>query len=204
MSSISKPARERLIQLSRLLEQLEKEAISNVTSSEIERRTKWSNFTIRRDISLLGIPCASSLGYSTRGLKEAIHKVLGINATITNCCIVGLGRLGSALMGFEGFAQSSFRIVAGFDSNVNRTEILQADFPLYPTSKMEGIIKRENIQVAILAVPEKAAQEIATRLCNYGITGIVNYTSAILSVDSSTKIINISVIDALQNLVAQH
>lgn len=199
--SISKPARERLIQLVRLLEQVQStEPLAVITSADIEKRTGWTNATVRRDISLLGINCASSAGYSIAALIEAIKAVLNISRSEKKCCIVGLGRLGSALLEFEGFARSSFKIAAGFDSNVNRTEILSAPFPLYPTSKMEAVIAQEGIEYGILAVPERAAQEAADRLCKCGIKGIVNYTSVVLRVNDGTMVENISVIDALQKL----
>lgn len=202
IQTISKPARERLIQLTRLLETLENESWNLITSSEIQKRTGWTSFTIRRDISLLNKNCATSAGYDVKALREAICNELGISTVERRCCIVGLGRLGSALLGFKGFASSSFRIVAGFDSSVNRTETLSADFPLYPTSRLETIIASEKIEYAILTVPEKVAQETALRLANCGIKGIVNYTSTILSVPSGTVVENISVIDALQKLTS--
>ena len=59
---VSKPTRERLIKLVRLLEQLEKAGKLTVSSAEIQQKTGWTSFTIRRDISSLGIRCASPIG----------------------------------------------------------------------------------------------------------------------------------------------
>lgn len=200
VQNISKPARERLIQLARLLEHIENDSCSVITSSEIQKRTGWSSFTIRRDISLLESECSTKAGYDIAALRKAICSELGITNAEKKCCIVGLGNLGSALIGFN-FGKS-FKIVAGFDSNVNRTETLTADFPLYTTSRMQQIIQQEGIEYAILAVPEKVAQETATKLAVSGIKGIVNFSSAILSVEGGTIVENISVVDALQKLVS--
>lgn len=199
--SISKPAKERLIQLVRLLEYVQStEDLTVITSADIEVRTGWTNATVRRDISLLGVNCASTAGYSISSLIEVIKEVLNISMSVKKACIVGLGRLGSALLEFEGFACSSFTIAAGFDSSVNRTEILRSPFPLYPTSRMEAVIAQEGIEYAILAVPERSAQEVAERLCACGIKGIVNYTSVLLRLSPQTAVENISVIDALQKV----
>lgn len=197
---VSKPTRERLIKLVRLLELLDKTGKKTVSSAEIQQRTGWTSFTIRRDISSLGIRCATSTGYEISELSTNIRKALNVGTTEKNCCIVGLGKLGFALAEYSSFSKSSFKIVAGFDTSVNRTETLRTSFPLYPTSKMEQVISQEKIEYAILAVPENAAQETAVRLSQCGIKGIVNYTAAILRVPSSTKIENLSVLDALQNL----
>lgn len=199
---ISNPARARLVSLARLLEDLEHDGISVITSAEIEKRTGWTSFTVRRDISLLAVSCAGPAGYSVAALKDAISGALGIRSAGRKCCIVGLGRMGAALIGFEGFSRSSFTIAAGFDSNVNKTEILRADFPLYSTNKMEEVIAREQIEFAILTVPEKAAQKTADRLVKSGIKGIVNYTAALLSVPPRVYLENLSIIDALQKLAA--
>ncbi|NLK46079.1 MAG: redox-sensing transcriptional repressor Rex [Treponema sp.] len=197
---ISKPARERLIRLARLLEQFEKSGKTTVSSAEIQNRTGWTSFTIRRDVSMLGVRCANTTGYNVSLLKKTIRNTLSLGKAEKRCCIVGLGRLGEALAGFSGFANSSFVIVAGFDSNVNRTETLRAPFPLYSTSKMEQVIANEKIEYAILAVPETVAEQISLRLSVCGIRGIVNYTTAILHLPETTAVENLSVIDALQNL----
>jgi redox-sensing transcriptional repressor len=116
---------------------------------------------------------------------------------------VGLGRLGSAFLDYAGFQESSFTLAAGFDSNVNRVEILKADFPLYPSFKMKEVIGRFDITYAILCVPPAQAQTTAEKLVECGITGIVNFTPSILSVPAGIEVENVSVIDALGTLNAR-
>jgi len=116
-----------------------------------------------------------------------------------NCCIVGLGRLGAALLD-ENLVESPFVIKAGFDSNVNRVEILRSTFPLYPANEMQFVIKSEKISYAILTVQNKDAQQMADRLVKAGITGIVNMTNVMLKVPENIKVENISIFNAL-NLV---
>ncbi len=200
--TISKPARERLIKLARLMELLENESCFVITSSEIQKKTGWTDATIRRDISFLETDCATPNGYDVSCLRSAIYRELGLDADEKRCCIVGLGKLGSALLEYSGFAGTLFKIVAGFDSSANRCETLAADFPLYPTSRMESVIKNENIEYAILTVPEKSAQQTASKLVQMGIKGIVNYTPAVLSVPEGVYVENISVLDALQKIAA--
>ncbi|MDD7416749.1 MAG: redox-sensing transcriptional repressor Rex [Treponemataceae bacterium] len=203
---LPKPTQERLIKLLSVLDQLEKEnqklitPKTTVTSAIIEHRTGWSRDTVRRDISLLDLQCGSSVGYNIAELKKAIQQKFNIGERIHNCCIVGLGRLGSALLYFEGFKETSFVMRAGFDSNVNRTEVLDSPFPLYPLSKMESVVKNEKIDFAVLAVPEGDAVETAERLAKCGIKGIVNYTMAVLNLPPYIRVENISIVDALQRV----
>lgn len=203
MVAIPKPTAERLSQLARLLSQRGK--TSPISSAEIEHMTGWTSHTIRKDISSLeaGPEIATSTGYDPKRLSQAIQTSLNLTDSATKCCIVGLGRLGSAFLEYAGFRNSPFSLCAGFDSNVNRVEILKADFPLYPTFKMKDIIPRLGISFAILSVPPEQAQDTTNRLIDCGITGIANFTPAILSVPSGIEIENISILDALGSLSAR-
>lgn len=201
---IPKPTAERLSQLARLLEQ-RKSRTTPISSGEIEQLTGWPSNTIRKDISALNTDSdiSTTSGYDPVKLAAAIRANLGFSDTARKCCIVGLGRLGSAFLDYAGFAGSSFELCAGFDSNVNRIEILKADFPLYPTFKMKDVISRTGIAFAILCVPPEQAQSTADKLVECGILGIVNFTPAILSVPHGIEIENVSIIDALGSLTAR-
>ena len=201
---ISKPTRERLIKLIRLLRQVELTGKEKISSTEIQQRTGWTNFTVRRDISSVGIKCSSSTGYDVSILKSELMKYLKLDEAEKPCCIVGLGLMGEAFATSNCFQGSNFVIVAGFDSSVNRIETLNTSFPLYSTLKMEQVIKENGIEYAILTVPEKVAQETAMKLSMFGIKGIVNFTSAVLRLPPETKVENLSVVDSLQNLSARN
>lgn len=196
--SISEPTKRRLVALLKLLEVVNTQKI---TSVEISRISGWKDSLVRFDLKSAGISGGVSNGYDVEKLKKSITEVLGIENSIENkCCIVGLGRIGSAMLDTSIFLGSGFQIVAGFDANVNRTEILRSTFPLYPLSRLESVILAEKIEYAILCVLEKDAQSVAVRLEKCGIKGIVNYTSSVLNVGDSMKIENVSPVTALMNV----
>lgn len=197
MKEIPGPSKRRLVLLERLLADYKKRTI---TSQEIESLTGWSAAVIRRDISLLDVHCGASNGYKVAELSASLNKVLNITQEIQKCCIVGLGKLGQALLDTEELDSSSFKVVAGFDSNVNRTEVLRSVFPLHPTTMLESVIKSERISYAILCVPPHEAQSTASRLAACGIKGIMNYTPCVLSVPASVAVENVSLLTTLQTL----
>lgn len=201
---IPKPTAERLSQLARLLEQ-QGTRVTPISSAEIEQLTGWPSNTIRKDISTLDTngDISTNSGYDPKKLANAINKALGYTEEAQKCCIIGLGRLGSAFLDYSGFAGSTFMLCAGFDSNVNRIEILKADFPLFPTFKMKEIIPRFGIRHVILCVPQSQAQTTTDKIVEYGIKGIVNFTPSILSAPSGVEIENVSIIDALGALTAR-
>lgn len=214
MLYLSEPTKKRLVVLSRLLQQeiekkdtLSGENAANlcISSKRISELTGWTDATIRRDISLLGIKCGASKGYNARVLLATIKTFLTPESCKESrkCCIVGLDSFGVALLNYKGFTESGFTVVAGFDENVNRVELLNANFPLYPASRLEQVIQKEAISYGVLAVPDSKANSYAQRLCKAGITGIVNCTGAVITVSEGVAIENASVTGALQNLVAK-
>ena len=199
---IPEPSKRRLVLLERLLARYSEKTI---TSQKIEQLTKWSAAVIRRDISLLDIHCGASNGYKVAELKSALEKLLNLNNEADlKCCIIGLGKMGQVLLYNSELESSPFKLIAGFDSNVNRTEVLRSSFPLHPTTMLESVIKEEKIDYAILTVETEEAQLIADRLSCTGIKGIVNYTSCLLTVPKEIQVENVSLITALETLSASN
>lgn len=218
MKKISAPAKKRLVLLSRFLSQfLEKSEEDfqkknqngklnrrKITSVEISQKTGWSEATIRRDISLLELRNGVSNGYDAEILKNAIDGAFYLGAGENGshkCCIVGLGNLGQAFLENSVFAGGGFSLVAGFDSNQNRVEIIKSKIPLYQTLDLEKIIRQKKIEFAILTVDDEMAQKMTDRLVKYGVKGIVNYTNVILTVPEGFKLKNASPEKSLANLL---
>ncbi|GHU10237.1 redox-sensing transcriptional repressor Rex [Spirochaetia bacterium] len=178
---------------------LEKREDGLITSAEIEKLSGWSSHTIRRDISYLGsVGC--SAGYDTQKVAQLIQVALGLDRK-RHICVVGLGRLGSAFLnaGVE-LLNKEFELAAGFDSNVNRVEILKSSAPLYPAYKMGEIIRRFSIELALLCVPAEAAQQAAEKLAASGITGILNFAPVSLSLPPEIAVRNVYLLDELRSL----
>ena len=192
---IPEATRKRMLLLLNLLGVWPKDKI---TSVDISGQTGWKDSLIRHDLWLLGYNKGVSNGYQVVDLQKAINQALGLEAQLTNVCIVGLGRLGAALLDESLVEGSSFVIKAGFDSNVNRVEILRSNFPLYPAHDMNWVIKQEKITLAILAVADKDAQNMTDKLVAAGVSGIVNMTRAVLKVPSDVKVEDLSILNALK------
>lgn len=187
--------RKRMLILQNLLQNWQSEKITSVQISEI---TGWKDSLIRHDLWLLGYNKGVSNGYLKDDLQAAIGQALGFESEEVNCCIVGLNRLGAALLDDATTEGSVFKIKAGFDSNVNRVEILRSTFPLYPATEMSWVIKKENIRLAILTVADKDAQTMCDRLVKAGITGIVNMTNSVLRVPENVRLENLSILNSLK------
>ena len=179
-----------------------------ITSVQIEEITGWKDSLIRHDFWLLKFAGGVSNGYLVNELEEKIRQALGIKTLIEKeekkkCCSVGLGRFGSALLDESFIDESNFIIKAGFDSNVNRVEILHSTFPLYPANEIQFVVKKEKIEYAILTVPQKEVAIMCARLTKAGIKGIVNMTDSVLTVPENIKVENLSIKNALNMLISE-
>ena len=168
------------------------EELEQVIKSALNISFKKDTFMLSKKESNVAYTSDSSTAVVGSGSAEGIFKKV---------CIAGLGRLGASLLDQNLFDNSVFEICAGFDSNVNRVEILRSTFPLYPASEMDFVIKREKISFAILTVADKDAQTMANRLIKAGISGIVNMTNVLLKVPQNVKVENLSIITALNLLL---
>ena len=208
MSKLPKPTRQRLILLLELLERWEK---NKITSVEIASLLGCKDTLVRYDFRFVDVPAGVSNGYSRDELKAAVQAGLESGrgeATfqgavqgrfkLKNVCIVGLGRIGAALLDDGIFDKSGFKVCAGFDSNVNRVELLRSSFELYPASRIESVLKVLSIEYAFLCCGESEAQKMADRLVVAGIKGIVNYTRTVVKVPENVKVQNVSPVMALK------
>ena len=202
LNDLPPATRKRLVQLEELLKSWSGEKI---TSAKICELTGWKDSLVRHDLWMIKNTVVEPVETTVRGWKNGYNTAdllaevqFIIKSETQNVCIAGLGRLGAALLDDGLFSGSQFVIKAGFDSNVNRVEILRSTFPLYPAAEMNWVIKQEKITLAILAVADKDAQSMCDRLVKAGITGIVNMTKMVLTVPEGIKIENLSVLNALK------
>ena len=174
-----------------------------VTSAQAEQLTGWPRETIRKDISCLsgagGQAIGNSAGYDPLVLIPLIKNALELDRR-RKFCVVGLGRLGSAYLNSSPPELAEFELAAGFDSNVNRVEILKAQVPLYPAYKMPEVISRFGIEIALLCVPAEAAQAAAEKCTAAGVMGILNFAPVHLHLPPAVAVRNVFVTDALRSL----
>ncbi|MDR2728274.1 MAG: redox-sensing transcriptional repressor Rex [Chitinispirillales bacterium] len=197
------PAVSRLCAIYRLLDDLSAQGTAFVSSGALGEMLGVGAHNIRKDISYLletaGVSAKN--GYDVKRLKEQISRALGFD-TEGRACIVGLGRLGLAILREELFFNDNVRVVAGFDSNINLVETIKADIGVYPSFEMTDVVKRLNVKLAILTVPSQNAQECANRLVQGGVKGIVNFTSAVIKTEPFVKVRNVDLTGELKILSA--
>ena len=182
-----------------LLSLLEKWKRNHITSKEIAVLLGVKDSLVRYDFAFLKFPSdhrGFKNGYEISVLKEDVRAAILSEeesfGTEKRICIVGLGRLGAALLDNSFFEGSGFKVCAGFDSSLNRVELIRSTFELFPASRIENVCAAKKIEYAVLCCEENEVQKMADRLVKAGIKGIVNYTNAVFVVPDCVKVQNIS------------
>jgi len=187
------PSISRLLTVSRLLDRYEQERVVSVSSTDIGRRLGVKADSIRKDVSYLGEIGNYGGGYDVIKLKEHIRKKLDLDRK-RKLCVVGLGRLGTAILHYTDFNDRGFMVVAGFDSNINKLETIKSAIELHPAHEIADVVRRKGIEIGVIAVPEKAAQETADRLTEGGIRGIINFSPCSLRINKKVMFRNMDLL----------
>lgn len=163
-----------------LKEQLKK-GVQYTSATNIANDLSLIPIQVRKDLSFTGIIGKPKLGYEVKELINFISNFLGWNNT-KNAFLVGVGNLGEAILGYNGFKEIGVNILCGFDMDdkkigkeINGIKILHID-------KMTSLVKRMKIKIGIITVPADSAQKIADLMVSSGIKAIWNFSPIKLKV----------------------
>jgi len=173
---------------------------TRVSSNELSDAVKFDAATIRRDFSYFGALGKRGYGYDVQALLDFFGEILNQD-TLASVALVGVGNLGQALLNFNFHQSSNARISAAFDVNEDIVNTIQSGVPVYSLDDLEKQISDQRIEVAILTVPAKVAQEVAKRLAAAGVHGILNFTPLRLDVPSNVRVQNVDLTNELQTLL---
>ena len=173
----------------RILEKLIGEGEQFVSSKRLSEIAGLSDVQVRKDISNFGKVGRPRVGYRTTELKKVLEEFISKN--IVHVVLFGAGNLGSAILRYPKFHQDKIRILAAFDKNKSKIGRRINGVLVYDIKEAPEIIRRIRADIAIIAVPEKSSQQIASLIVSCGVKGIVNFSPASISVPKSVFVRNI-------------
>lgn len=170
---------------------LAEQGTKSISSRKLAERVHLNPHQIRKDFSYFGAFGTRGVGYDVATMIKQIRTILKLNVT-RGAALVGLGKVGSALLGYPGFRMYGFEIAAVFDNNPKKIGRKIAGITVENVSRLKTL-KNKNIRLAIIAVPAGPAQEIADRLVKAGVNGILNFAPRYLAVPKKIKVITIDI-----------
>ena len=193
MKRIADSTVRRLSAYLRFLEDFESRGLATISSDELAKRGGTTSAQVRKDLSFFGSFGKRGLGYSVPELAGRLREILGLGRD-WRVIIVGTGKIGAALARHHGFQQRGFTIIAAYD---NDPAIIGADLDgigVRDIAHLESDVRRQHPDIAVLAVPEDAAQPVTDRLVKAGIKAILNFAPAQLHVpaDVTVKTVNMA------------
>lgn len=172
---------------------------TNVYSYTISQETGYSAALIRKDFSRLHVQGRRRGGYAIDHLLNVINSYFGSEDT-KRVVLVGMGNIGNAIAQYRGFEEQKIKIVAGFDIDPAKYKKKYL-IPVFSFERCNEVIKDQQVDAAIIAVPAISAQEVCDQLLQCGITGIMNFSPVNLKAPDHVYISNIRLSDELLNVI---
>ena len=183
----------------RALALLKSEGIEFISSRGLGSRLRMTPAQIRKDLSFFGKFGRQGRGYNVSRLHSELQQILGLDKKWL-MALVGVGRLGRAILDYKGFTPEGFKIVAAFENDPNLIGKKVSGVLIEDIAELETSLKDKKVDIAIVAVPSSDAQMVIDKLVKSGISAILNYAPICISVPRGVRLQGIDPVLALQSM----
>lgn len=173
-STISRPTLLRLPRYLSYLKALGQDAPKYISATGIAEALGLGQVQVRKDLAQVSNSGRPKVGYVTKRLMAEIETFLGYNNS-NDAILVGAGRLGRALLGYEGFISYGLNIVAAFDANPAFAGAEESGKRIFTMDKLNEVCGRLRVRIGIITVPAPHAQSVCDALVDAGIKAIWNF-----------------------------
>jgi redox-sensing transcriptional repressor len=178
---VPNPAVRRLSLYLRQLEAFKRKDRRTVSSKQLGESLGLTDAQVRKDFAYFGQFGHPGIGYRVDDLIGQVKRILGTDKT-WNVLLVGAGNLGRALLAYRGFDQKGFRLVAVFDADPGKVGKKHGGFVIQSLAEMAATVQKQNIKLAMIAVPADSAQDVANELVAAGVRGLLNFAPVSITV----------------------
>ncbi len=198
---ISELTTNRLSVYLRCLNLLAGAGIKTVSSRALAAQFHLNPAQIRKDLAHFGEFGTRGVGYSVDDLRQHITAILGLD-TAHRVAIIGAGNLGSALANYNGFMGSNFHVVALFDNDQAKIgrKVGRAEMLVHDVRRIARVVRDEQIDVVVIAVPARFAQRVLNQVMSAGIRAILNFAPVRLQARLGVKVKTVDLTISLESL----
>lgn len=179
--TIPKATLGRLPQYLHYLRQISKGSGKYISATAIARALHLGEVQVRKDLAAVSGEGKPKIGYKIEDLIENLENRLGCNQ-LTEAVLVGAGKLGRALLEYDGFEEYGVRIAAAFDSSESLLRITEKPGEILPIRDLDSFCRSHDIKLGIITVEQCAAQEVCDKMTACGIRAIWNFAPCSLEV----------------------
>jgi redox-sensing transcriptional repressor len=183
----------------RLLTELQDEGTGTLSSGELARLCGTTAAQVRKDLSFFGTFGKRGTGYPVPELAAALRSILGLERR-WKVALVGAGKIGTALLGYQDFRRQGFNIEAIFDADEAKVGEPHNGVVVQSDRDLEKALRAEGIDIVILAVPAEAAQMVVDRVVAAGVRAILNFAPTKIDVPADVALKNVNMAVELEGL----
>jgi redox-sensing transcriptional repressor len=196
---ISELTTNRLSVYLRCLGELADEGEETVSSAALAKRFHLNSAQIRKDLAYFGEFGIRRVGYNVEELRDHLVRILGLDRQ-HRVGIIGSGRLGTALADYYGFRQRNFIVAALFDTDGRKIGKKIGGIDVFDIKGFSAKVKKDKIEVAVIAVPAESAQTVLDIVVKAGIKAVMNFAPVRLKVGGDVKLKTIDLTTSLESL----
>jgi redox-sensing transcriptional repressor len=186
----------------RALTTLADQGTATCSSEELAAAAGVNSAKLRKDLSYLGSYGTRGVGYDVDYLRYQIAREIGVTQDWP-VVIVGIGNLGHALANFSGFRSRGFRVVALLDADPARHGEQVAGIDVRDFADLGSIVREHGVAIGVIATPASAAQDVADRMVDAGISSILNFAPSVIAVPDGVDVRKVDLSIELQ-ILAYH
>ena len=190
---------DRLPQYVRILSQLLAEGVQVANSQQLGEKLQITPAQIRKDLSYFGRFGKQGRGYQVERLLEELKQILGLTVS-WNVAVVGVGRLGRAILNYPGFTPDGFQLVAALDDNPAVVGEEVGGLKVLPVEMLAQVVERYRVSIAIVAVPIAHTQAVVDRVVACGVRAVLNYAPITPQVPPGVNVRSIDPVLSLQSM----
>lgn len=179
--SISKATLGRIPLYIQYLRELSDETVTMISATKIAKALSLGEVQVRKDLNLISGCGKPKIGYEKNQLIQDLERHMGYEG-MTNAVLVGAGKLGRALLDYDGFEEFGIRIVAGFDCNEKAFQIGKNATVVLPIKEIGHYCTEHAVKIGIITVGQGSAQEVCDKLIACGVKAIWNFAPCALNI----------------------
>ena len=180
---VSEAVIRRLPRYYRYLDDLHSKGVVRISSNSLGSRMGITASQIRQDLSCFGEFGQQGYGYNVKELRTEIGQILGVNNS-HSLIIVGVGNLGHALVQNFHFHDAGFSLDAAFDVSPQLIGQEINGVLVRDLKELDDYCREYLPDVALLTVPQSAAQSTVDHLVALGVRGFWNFTNKEVTSDN--------------------
>ncbi|MGK2963342.1 MAG: redox-sensing transcriptional repressor Rex [Gemmatimonadaceae bacterium] len=181
------------------LEEAEQRGVLTTSSGDLAKLGGTTSAQVRKDLSFFGSFGKRGLGYSVPELSSHIREILGLGRS-WNVCIVGAGKIGSALAQYAGFADRGFIVAGVYDSDRAKVGSRLAGLTVRDTTTLESDVEAGEYEIVVLTVPPENAQDIVDLVVRAGTKAILSFAPTQLTVPADVELRTVNMAMELEAL----